>query len=175
MNHYRSTCHDTSMLLLTLKVPQFRINTVVLTWHIIKLCWPFVTEAALFLQSFRWQGKNKSTSFCFLSRLSVMLASKETVNNLFLLRDCFKWLTLLHSERPKLHGVLDVLSAKGLKASCQDLPMSLFPAETLVRKQNHTNNLGRKPVLADGSLGRKQELTDSLGVSQIWQTASAGW
>ena len=34
-------------------------------------------------------------------------------------------------------------------------------AESLDRKQNHTDSLCRKPFFVDGSLGRKQEITDS--------------
>ena len=43
----------------------------------------------------------------------------------------------------------------------------LLPTETLGRKQNHTNSLCRKPFFVDGSLGRKQEITESLSGSQI--------
>ena len=42
-----------------------------------------------------------------------------------------------------------------------------LPAETLGRKQNHTDSLCRKPLFVDGIVGRKQEITDSLGGSQI--------
>ena len=52
--------------------------------------------------------------------------------------------------------------------------MDKLPAEGLSRKQNHTDSLCRKPFFVDGSLGRKQEITDSLGGSQILRTVSAG-
>ena len=76
-------------------------------------------------------------------------------------------------------------------ASCRDCPSYLasaetvrdllIPAETIVldkwlpaetvrvsdRKQNYTDSLCRKPFFVDGSLGRKQEITDSLRGSQI--------
>ncbi|MEW8546019.1 MAG: hypothetical protein AB2693_21050 [Candidatus Thiodiazotropha sp.] len=44
--------------------------------------------------------------------------------------------------------------------------MILLPAEAVDRKQNHADSLCRKPSCTDGSLGRKQELADSLGRSQ---------
>ena len=37
--------------------------------------------------------------------------------------------------------------------------MIMLPAESLGRKQNHTDSLCRKPFFADGSLGRKQDFT----------------
>ena len=52
--------------------------------------------------------------------------------------------------------------------------MILLPAETLGRKQNHTDSLCRKLFTKHNSLGRKQEIPDSLGGSQIGQTISAG-
>ena len=39
--------------------------------------------------------------------------------------------------------------------------------ESLGRKQNYTDSLCRKPFFLDGNLGRKQEIADSLGGSQI--------
>ena len=38
--------------------------------------------------------------------------------------------------------------------------MIQLPAESLGRKLNHMNSLCRKPFFVDGSLGRKQEITD---------------
>ena len=43
----------------------------------------------------------------------------------------------------------------------------LLPAETLGRKLNHTDSLCRKLFTKHNSLGRKQEIADSLGGSQI--------
>ena len=45
--------------------------------------------------------------------------------------------------------------------------MIKLPAESLGRKLNHTDSLCRKPFFVDGSVGRKQEITDSFGGSQI--------
>ena len=52
--------------------------------------------------------------------------------------------------------------------------VNLLPAETLGRKQNHTDSLCRKLFTKHNSLGRKQKIMDSLGGSQIRQTVSAG-
>ena len=41
--------------------------------------------------------------------------------------------------------------------------MILLPAKTLGRKQNHMDNLGRKPIFMDSSLRREQEIVDSIG------------
>ena len=41
--------------------------------------------------------------------------------------------------------------------------MILLPAETLGRKLNHADRLGRKPFFTYSSLGKKQEIMDSLG------------
>ena len=43
---------------------------------------------------------------------------------------------------------------------------------SLLRKQNHTDSLCRKPFFMDGSLGRMQEIRDSLGGNQICRTVS---
>ena len=43
----------------------------------------------------------------------------------------------------------------------------LLPAETLGRKLNHMDSLFRKLFTKHNSLGRKQEIADSLGGSQI--------
>ena len=45
--------------------------------------------------------------------------------------------------------------------------VNLLPAKRLDRKQNHADSLCRKPFIMYRSLGRKQELADSLGGSQI--------
>ncbi|MEW8544214.1 MAG: hypothetical protein AB2693_11835 [Candidatus Thiodiazotropha sp.] len=61
----------------------------------------------------------------------------------------------------------------------------LFPAETTVSaillpaksrgiKQNHADSLGREQFIMHSCLGRKQDIADSLGGIQIWQTVSAG-
>ena len=43
----------------------------------------------------------------------------------------------------------------------------LLPAETLGRKPNHRDSLCRKLFAKHNSLGRKQEMADSLSGSQI--------
>ena len=50
----------------------------------------------------------------------------------------------------------------------------LLPAETLERKQNYTDNLGRKPFITHSSLDRKEEIADSLSGSQKRRIVSAG-
>ena len=42
--------------------------------------------------------------------------------------------------------------------------MIKLPAETLGRKQNHTDSLCRQPFFVDSSLGRKQEITKISGL-----------
>ena len=42
-----------------------------------------------------------------------------------------------------------------------------LPAESLGRKQNHRDSLCRNQFFVDGSLSRKQEITDSLRGSKI--------
>ena len=53
-------------------------------------------------------------------------------------------------------------------ASCRDCPCD--SAETLGRKLNHTDSICRKLFTQHNSLGRKQEIADSLGRSQIWRS-----
>ena len=43
----------------------------------------------------------------------------------------------------------------------EELHAETISAESLGRKQNHTDSLCRKPFFVDGNLGRKQETTDS--------------
>ena len=50
----------------------------------------------------------------------------------------------------------------------------LLPAETLGGKLNHTDSLCRKLFTKHNSLGRKQEIANSLGGSKILRTISAG-
>ena len=55
----------------------------------------------------------------------------------------------------------------GKYLSAETARVILLPAEGLGRKRNHTDSLCRKPFFVDGSLGRKQEIMDSLGGSQL--------
>ena len=55
----------------------------------------------------------------------------------------------------------------GKYLSAETVRVILLPAESLGRKRNHTDSLCRKPFFVDGSLGRKQEITDSLGGIQL--------
>ena len=48
--------------------------------------------------------------------------------------------------------------------------MILFLVQTLGKKHTHTVSLSKKPFFMDSRLGRKQEITDSLGRSQIRQS-----
>ena len=45
--------------------------------------------------------------------------------------------------------------------------MILLSAKTLCRKQNHRDSLSKKTFFTDGSPGKKSEIMDSLGESQI--------
>ena len=60
------------------------------------------------------------------------------------------------------------------KLSAETVCAILLPAECLSRKQNYTDSLTRKPFFVDSSLGRKQEIGDSLGGSQIRRKVWAG-
>ena len=73
-----------------------------------------------------------------------------------------------NSETKKL------LRIKMLLGKSQGINESANFRKILGRKQNHTDSLCRKPFFVDGSLGRKQQITDSLGGSQIRRTVSAG-
>ena len=87
------------------------------------------------------QGINKSTNFCFLQRLSVIFGfCGDFAISCFLLR----LLGLVNSFLQSVHVIL-------------------LPAESLSRKQNHTDRLCRKPFFVCGSVSRKQEITNSLG------------
>ena len=88
------------------------------------------------------QGINESANFRFLQRLPSYMASAETV------RDLFPAETTVHENW---------LPAETVR-------VILLPAETLGRK---LNRLRRKPFTKYISLGRKQEIADSLGGSQI--------
>ena len=50
--------------------------------------------------------------------------------------------------------------------------MILLSAETLSRKQNKLNSLGRKSFFADGCLGRKQEMADRF--TEVYTMDSCG-
>ena len=50
----------------------------------------------------------------------------------------------------------------------------MLTAESLGRKHNHAGRPGRKPFIVNSSLGRKPDIADSLGGSQIQQTFSTG-
>ena len=88
------------------------------------------------------QGVNESASFRFLQRLSVI----ETVRDLLL-------------------PVETTVHEKWLPA--QTVRVILLPSKTLGRKLNHTDSLCRKLFNKHNSLGRKQDIADSLGGSQI--------
>ena len=92
------------------------------------------------------QGINESTNFRLLQRLSVIFGSATTVSDLLLPAETTiheKWLTV------------------------ETVRVILLPAETLSRKQNHMDSLYSKLFIKHNSLCRKQEITDSLGGSQI--------
>ena len=74
------------------------------------------------------------------------LASPETVHDLLLPAE-----TTVHEKR----------------LPAETVHVILLPTETLGRKLNHTESLCRKLFFKHNSLGRKQEIADSLGGSQI--------
>ena len=77
------------------------------------------------------------------------LAPAETVRDLLLPAD-----TTVHEKWPPAETVRVIL-----------LPAET--AETLGRKLNHMDSLCKKLFIKHNSLGRKQEIPDSLGGSQI--------
>ena len=81
-------------------------------------------------------------------------------------RDCHIWLL------PRLSVISCFLHRKWLPAEI--VHEILLSAETLGRKLNHMDNLCRKLFTEHSSLGRKQEIADSLSRSQICWTVSAG-
>lgn len=56
---------------------------------------------------------------------------------------------------------------KWLQRPAKNVCMILFPAETLGRKTNHADSLGRKPFIAHKSLGRKPEIVNTLGGTKL--------
>ena len=50
----------------------------------------------------------------------------------------------------------------GLLLRLEPVSVILHPAKTFGRKHNHMDSLGRKPCFVDSSLGRKQEIVDSI-------------
>ena len=80
-------------------------------------------------------------------------------------RDCPSYLASAENVRDFLLHAETVVLGKWFPA--ETVCVILLPAETLGRKQNHTDSFCRKPFFVDGSLRRKQEITDSLGGSQI--------
>ena len=98
-------------------------------------------------------GYKESANFRFLQRLPVIFGFR---------RDC-PWSLVLLPILP---------STKKLPA--ETVRVILLPTETLGRKLNHMTSLCRKLFIKHNNLGRKQEIADSLGESQIWRTVSAG-
>ena len=79
-------------------------------------------------------------------------------------RDCPSYLTSAETVLDLLLPAETVVLRE--IAPCTDCPCDLASC-SLGRKQNHMDSLCRKPFFMDRSLGRKQEITDSLGGSQI--------
>ena len=59
-------------------------------------------------------------------------------------------------------------------ALCRKCPRDCASCREPRQKQNHATRLDRKPFIMYSSLGRKQEIADTLGDSQILRTVSAG-
>ena len=125
------------------------------------------------------QGINEPANFRFLQRLSVIscflprlpstkngLLQRLSVISGFLLRlpstknGFLQRLSVISCFLPRLPSTKKWLPAETVR-------VILFPVETLCRKLNHTDSLRRKLFTKYNSLGRKQEITDSLDGSQI--------
>ena len=118
---------------------------------LVTICWQTINPVSR-LQNHTTQGINDSAILRFLQRLSVIFGFH---------RDCLwslAWLTVQEKWLPA-ETFLCVI---------------LLPAETLGRKLSHMDSLYRKLFIKHNSLGRKQEITDSLSRSQIWRTVSSG-
>ena len=89
-------------------------------------------------------------------------------------RDCPSYLASAETVHDLLHPAKTTVQEKWLPA--ETVSVILLPAETLGRKLNHMDSLCRKVFSKYNSIGRKQEIADSLGRSQIHvkQTVSAG-
>ena len=75
-------------------------------------------------------------------------------------RDCPSYLAFPETVQDLLLPVRTVL------LPAETIPVILLPTESFGRKQNHMDSLCRKPFFMDGSLGRRKEITDSLGGSE---------
>ena len=80
-------------------------------------------------------------------------------------RDCPSYLASVETVRDLLLPAETSIDEKWLPA--ETVLVILLPAETLSRKLNYTDSLCRKLFPKHNSLGRKQEIADSLGGSQI--------
>ena len=80
-------------------------------------------------------------------------------------RDCPSYLASAETVRDLFLPAETTVHKKWLPA--ETVCVILLPAETLGRKLNHTDSLCRKLLTEHNSLGRKQEIADSLGGSQI--------
>ena len=79
--------------------------------------------------------------------------------------DCPSYLASAETVRDLLLPAKTTVHEKWLPA--ETVCVILLPAETLRRKLNHTDSLCQKLFIKHNSLGRKQEITDSLGRGQI--------
>ena len=80
-------------------------------------------------------------------------------------RDCPSYLASAETVCDLLLPAETTLHKKWLPA--ETVRVILLPAETLGRKLNHRHSLCRMLFAKHNSLARKQEITDSLGGSQI--------
>ena len=80
-------------------------------------------------------------------------------------RDCPSYLASAETVCDLLLPAETTVHEKWLPA--ETARVILLPAKSLSRKLNHTDSHCRKLFSKDNSLGRKQEIEDSLGGSQI--------
>ena len=76
-------------------------------------------------------------------------------------RDCLSYLASSETVRDLLLPAEITVHEKWLPA--ETVHVIQLPTESLSRKQDHTDSLCRKLFIKHTSLGRKQEITDSLG------------
>ena len=80
-------------------------------------------------------------------------------------RDCLSYLAAAETVHDLLLPAETTVHEKWLPA--ETVLVILLPAESLCSKLSHTDSLCRKQFIKHNSLGKKQEIADSLGGSQI--------
>ena len=155
-----------------------------LTWHVgYQLVLPMAhwSDGSSILPMTLWHGVNYLK---MLSCLQPIVFSQTYLTALSCLwpisqgiifascRDCLSYLASAKTVHDLLLPAKTTIQEKWSFA--ETISVILLPAKTLGRKLNHTDSLCRKLFTKYNSLGRKQEITDGLSGSQIWQTVPAG-